>query len=72
MAHNLATTNGKTAMMYMGEVPWHRLGTKLNEPATAREAIEASGLNYRVEIEFIRTAKSRLTRVGFYPQTARR
>jgi hypothetical protein len=42
MPHNLATTNGKTAMMYAGEVPWHRLGTKLNEPATAREAIEAS------------------------------
>ena len=28
MPHNLAETNGKTAMMYVGEVPWHRLGTK--------------------------------------------
>jgi len=51
MAHILATTNGKTAMMYTGEVPWHRLGTKLNEPATAGEAVEASGLNYRVELK---------------------
>jgi hypothetical protein len=51
MAHILATTNGKTAMMYTGEVPWHRLGTKLNEPAKAGEAVEASGLNYRVELK---------------------
>ncbi len=50
MAHNLVTTNGMAAMMYAGEVPWHRLGTQLNEPATAREAIAASGLNYRVEL----------------------
>jgi hypothetical protein len=34
-----------------GEVPWHRLGTKLNEPVPAGEAIEASGLNYRVELK---------------------
>ena len=39
MAHELATTNGRTAMMYAGEVPWHKLGTRLNEPATAREAM---------------------------------
>ncbi len=57
MAHNLATTNGKAAMMYAGEVPWHRLGTKLNEPATAREAIEASGLNYRVELKSLATTE---------------
>jgi len=57
MAHNLATTNGKTAMMYAGEVPWHRLGTKLNQPATAREAIEASGLNYQVELKSLATTE---------------
>lgn len=56
MAHNLATTNGKAAMMYVGEVPWHRLGTKLDQPATAREAIEAAGLNYLVELKPLRTA----------------
>lgn len=55
MAHNLATTNGKTAMMYAGETPWHRLGTKLDQPATAREAIEAAGLNYLVELKPLRT-----------------
>src|SRR5581483_4472215 len=55
MAHNLTTTNGKTAMMYVGEVPWHRLGTKLDQPATAGEAIEAAGLNYLVELKPLKT-----------------
>lgn len=55
MAHNLAATDGRTAMMYAGEVPWHRLGTKLEEPATAQEAIEAAGLNYLAELKQIQT-----------------
>jgi hypothetical protein len=50
MAHNLATTNGRTAMMFCGEEPWHKFGTKLENPATAAEAIEAAGLNYQVEL----------------------
>ncbi|WP_254511387.1 DUF932 domain-containing protein [Anatilimnocola floriformis] len=57
MAHNLATTNGNSAMMYTGEVPWHRLGTKLDQPATAREAIEAAGLNYRVDLKPLATTE---------------
>jgi phage/plasmid-like protein (TIGR03299 family) len=50
MAHELATTNNRPAMMYTGEVPWHRLGTRLDEPATAGEAIEAAGLDFEVEL----------------------
>jgi phage/plasmid-like protein (TIGR03299 family) len=50
MSHNLASTNGRAAMFYYGETPWHRLGTKLDNPATAAEAIEAAGLNYRAEL----------------------
>src|SRR5271157_2061778 len=50
MAHNLTTSNGKTAMAYFGESPWHKLGTKLENPATAAAAIEAAGLNYNVEL----------------------
>jgi phage/plasmid-like protein (TIGR03299 family) len=50
MAHNLATTNGKTAMCYFGEAPWHKLGTKLENPATAADAIFAAGLDYNVEL----------------------
>ena len=55
MPHDLATTNGQTAMMYAGETPWHGLGTKLDEPATAAEAIDAAGLNYHVDLRPIET-----------------
>ena len=55
MVHDLATTNGQPAMMYAGEVPWHRLGTRLDQPATARESIEISGLNYLAELKDTQT-----------------
>lgn len=51
MAHNINIENGKANMMYVGETPWHKLGTKLDNPATAQEAIMVSGLNYVVEKE---------------------
>jgi hypothetical protein len=60
MAHELATTDGKTAMMYAGETPWHGLGTKLVEPATSREAITAAGLDYNVELKPIYTGDGTL------------
>ncbi len=55
MAHELAKTNAHTAMMYAGEIPWHGLGTRLEEPATAREAIDAAGLNYLAELRNLQT-----------------
>ena len=55
MAHELATTDGRTAMMYAGEIPWHGLGTRLDEPATAQEAITAAGLDYLAKLQAIQT-----------------
>ncbi len=49
MGHNLNELNGRASMMYVGEVPWHTLGTKLDKPATAAEAIEAAGIGFVVE-----------------------
>ena len=48
MSHNLNSVNGIVSMMYVGETPWHRLGKKLDRPATASEAMEAAGLNFQV------------------------
>jgi phage/plasmid-like protein (TIGR03299 family) len=49
MAHNLYVgKSGQASMFYFGETPWHRLGRKLDQPATAAQAIEAAGLDYKV------------------------
>ncbi len=55
MSHNLNEVNGVVSMMYVGETPWHKLGTKLDSPATASEAIKASGLGFHVEKMDLRT-----------------
>lgn len=48
MAHNLRIVNGGASMFYVGEPPWHRLGTRLEKPATAAEAIKAARLDWTV------------------------
>jgi len=49
MAHNLAEFDGKVAMMYQGETPWHKLGTRIDTPngkINVPMALEAASLNW--------------------------
>lgn len=49
MGHGIYDDDGKASMMYAGKEPWHGLGTKLEKPATAEEAIWAGKLDWAVE-----------------------
>src|SRR6478609_3032985 len=55
MPANIATTNGKPAFAFYGADPWHRLGQKLDAPATAEEAIAAAGLDYEITLADVAT-----------------
>lgn len=50
MADNITKNKatGKAEMFYTGETPWHGLGTKLDKPQTAEEAIKEAGMDWEV------------------------
>ncbi|KAB2967371.1 DUF932 domain-containing protein [Zoogloea sp.] len=48
MSHNLERRGNRTSMFSTGDVPWHRLGQRLNHPANASTAMEAANLGYTV------------------------
>jgi len=52
MAHELEIINGKASMMYAGQVPWHGLGTQLEEADLYdwQKASVKAGLNWEAEL----------------------
>lgn len=48
MPANINECDGHAAVMVVGEPAWHRLGTVLDHPATAAEALAAAHLDWRV------------------------
>lgn len=49
MAHELEIVNGKAQMAYVGDVPWHGLGVRVEPDLTPQEMMDVAGLNWTVE-----------------------
>ncbi len=45
--------DGTAEMAYAGKTPWHGLGTAVDHPMTAAEAIELAGLDWEVESQSV-------------------
>jgi len=50
MAHNIAEINGKSAMAYQGETPWHLLGQKSEFITSVQDFMAEAQLNWNVEL----------------------
>jgi phage/plasmid-like protein (TIGR03299 family) len=50
MAHELEIVNGEASMVYQGDTPWHRLGTKVDSTLTADEMLRKANADYDVEL----------------------
>jgi len=49
MAHELEIVNGQAQMAYVGDVPWHGLGTKVDPDLTPDQFQKVAGLDWTVE-----------------------
>jgi phage/plasmid-like protein (TIGR03299 family) len=57
MAHELEMVSGKASMFFVGETPWHGLGTKIEHNLTSEEAIVAAGLDWEVGLKDLYTRR---------------
>jgi phage/plasmid-like protein (TIGR03299 family) len=49
MAHEISIQNGRAELAYVGETPWHTLGTKVDHYQTAAAMLKVAGLEWTVE-----------------------
>ena len=49
MAHEIEFVNGKAQHVFVGETPWHNLGTRVPADLTPEQMLEAAGLDWTVE-----------------------
>jgi phage/plasmid-like protein (TIGR03299 family) len=57
MAHQIEVVNGKASMFFVGETPWHGLGTGLNSPPSIEEGLRESGQDWEVGLKKLVTAE---------------
>lgn len=50
MSHQIEIINGKAQMSYVGEKPWHGLGTELPRGVSPDQMMKAAGLDWEVEL----------------------
>jgi phage/plasmid-like protein (TIGR03299 family) len=55
MAHELEIVNGEAQMAYVGDVPWHGLGTEVSPDLSPEEFQVAAGLDWDVTKETMKT-----------------
>jgi phage/plasmid-like protein (TIGR03299 family) len=61
MAHNIAVINGRDAMAYQGETPWHKLGTVLPSGVVqVAEALTAASLDWSIGLQPMYLADGKL------------
>lgn len=51
MPDNIAVINGEAAMAYQGEMPWHKLGTKVDSLKSVEAALKAAHLDWNVKLK---------------------
>ena len=56
MAHELEIVNGQAQMAFVGQLPWHGLGTRVEQDLTPDQFQKVAGLNWDVIKEPILTA----------------
>jgi phage/plasmid-like protein (TIGR03299 family) len=49
MAHELEMINGQAQMAYVGDLPWHGLGTQVDPDIAPAEMMKAAGVDWRVQ-----------------------